>query len=80
MAALQASQMSRDQMLDNIHYFRVRDYTEQVSTLCRPVSTTLLDLQEWSRPHLDHDWTLSRDLSVSPPSNRTWFDLCGHVL
>ena len=30
---LQASQLSRDQMLANIHYFRVRDYTEQVMML-----------------------------------------------
>ncbi|KAL3148107.1 DNA repair protein rad51c [Trebouxia sp. C0009 RCD-2024] len=28
-----ASQLSRDQMLANIHYFRVRDYTEQVKLI-----------------------------------------------
>ena len=36
---LQAGQLSRDQMLANIHYFRVRDYAEQVillSTCCFP--------------------------------------------
>lgn len=29
--AVQASKVSRDGMLANIHFFRVRDYTEQAS-------------------------------------------------
>lgn len=65
MAALQASRLSRDQMLDNIHYFRVRDYTEQVSTLCvcADPCEPPMDLQEWSHLGLDHK-ALFHDLSL----------------
>ncbi len=34
---MQASEISRDDMLANIHFFRVRDYTEQASSFVQQI-------------------------------------------